>query len=950
MEFVDIVTTYESELAEFSSNDVTYFEKFLKFDNESSILNPSIMNKVLVFGRTQKSDIFENYAYWKEHGRVPKKNTGICVLNEENKGTYVFAKGDTVVINPVLAEEPEVTEKETLEYLNISDELKDLEAIKRISSAFDIDELVQFVTECISIMENKESHFSENIALIYEKYKASADNLFGWIVPTVYEAYNELRTNSKEKKYGAYDGRTSSDNELSDGGNNETEIDAGTDKSIRIREELLPEPDPNMDSKESVYGQLDSPGEEIQEERGANEGNVSKESQVVNSDKNDGSRADGDGANNEDTVNSVNIPTTSRYDRPYFLGNIKRTDGGRFLSPMSKYDASKYYIYGVFPNYKECSEACVFFDRLTAEEKKKYYFDDDILHSDEEYAEKQKLFEADFKEYFDTMIYLRCDSKMYHNIIDNAIAEKSENTIEEVGRMYLLRSLSAHSNINEFLYDAFNSNLSDEALEEFVGTVIKADLEAYNDWADGGFVQNDDAASFDMMVRPHGICNNISVTDLTPINISTKDVVNVIKEYIKEDTFEVKDHSMNEKHGGLLISESTYKKYRKFQSKYGYKDKKACIRQYSFRCKDINSVTDESTKSDFIELLIENVLYEQEWNDKYALMDLYEEEHNAEKRIDTLKRRGLCRFDYCGCLSVKDIENTKGNGSYRLLGYSIESEYLGIKVYQNGKYVKYTMSWEQADNLISDRAANDAILNHNDEIECDRYFNSCFDDIRKATKQDSLGLPEEYLTIQENAYKNDRLLTPQEYKELSIMSTLCNSYNERHRKYLKEAMLQPNLSKKEKIEFLQMYMKKSNICGFPGSFDGWFQCPDENGFTITNVNNILTPFSCYGSQKVKTYEYVDKFDVSWEEALPIFETVCCNDNWIVKDREPGCNGRLSEGTIEAYNQFKAEHNFVELYDTSNDLDEPLKENITHDKEDEQMDMFTYMKGSKSKSR
>ena len=95
-------------------------------------------------------------------------------------------------------------------------------------------------------------------------------------------------------------------------------------------------------------------------------------------------------------------------------------------------------------------------------------------------------------------------------------------------------------------------------------------------------------------------------------------------------------------------------------------------------------------------------------------------------------------------------------------------------------------------------------------------------------------------------------------------------------------------------------MNKSGICGYSGNFDGWFKNPTEKGFTMTSVNNPLTPFQGYGSQEIKTYDDVKEFDVSWEEGLTVFETVCCNDKWEIRDREYGWCGRLPEGKIEEH--------------------------------------------------
>lgn len=954
MEYIDIVKKYDEELEKFSDNNLSYFENFLKFVSNSNVGVFDTMNKVLVYGSHNKADFFATFEYWKKQGRIPKRGTGICIY-KDNVSKYIFAKNDTVQMQQVDKKDSEINKVQGLFTEDtLTKKISNIKSVKRLANSYNTDELVAFIEQSIHCIDDNNYHYSDEMEEIYKKYKLSSEELFGWIVPVIYDCHKNLvKAKEKENEIDGRidDRRDGSNDEHSDSGESERVSSVPAERNVAEVGERESRIINVMGDQRETVGELKEDEQVLSKDRRGNDEDSREITDADVSDKNESDRASGTGQivseSKDDNSINVSIPydITDTHSNPYVLGHQKNS-GDMFLSESEKF-GENCIAYGYFPNYYECSDACYFLDRLSKEEKKKYYFDDGILHTDEEYAEKTALFEKDFADYRETRDYLKCNFEMYRNIIDTAKNEKRELTVEELSVLFILQQIEKHSNVNELIYDVFNSDITEDARNEFVETIYKDCLVGSNEWGKGEILKNDEK-DIDIAIFPHSININTSVTDKAFVNVKIEKITELLKEVVKDNYFTIADHTKDFEKGGLYIGEETYKKYRTFQEKYGFEDIMVKTRCYKFRNKDISTITSEETKEELAVFTVVPILHEQKWDQKYALADLYESNLPFEERIEQLKRL-LKRFDNTSCLSINDINKFQKLKRRTVVGNSLSDDGGSVKVFEDGKFYQVNISWEELDSNFAKLVENNELIYSEDVEARAKYFAECFDNIEKEMAPDKKGYPQFYLDTLKAAYEHDRLLREREVLQLTLVTILCDRDHDRYRKYMKEAMLQKDLSEDVKVEFLKEFMGHCFYKYF-GTYNGWICNTDENGVLIAPSDNLFNPNSYSNRVACKVQEKIERTYLPWEEALAVCEEVCLNENFLPRDREYGCNGRLPEGTIEFYNNFKNSHNFKELYDTSQDTYEATRKNeVKAEAENEQMDIFNYMK-KKGKSR
>lgn len=89
---IDIAETYEQYIQSFQDNDLIYYEKYLSMCARGNLHIFDTFNQVLLYKEKPEGSEFHTYDYWRSHGRIPRKNTGICILDNHNRGIYVFEK------------------------------------------------------------------------------------------------------------------------------------------------------------------------------------------------------------------------------------------------------------------------------------------------------------------------------------------------------------------------------------------------------------------------------------------------------------------------------------------------------------------------------------------------------------------------------------------------------------------------------------------------------------------------------------------------------------------------------------------------------------------------------------------------------------------------------------------------------------------------------------------
>ena len=89
---IDIAETYEQYIQSFQDNDLIYYEKYLSMCARGNLHIFDTFNQVLLYKEKPEGSELHTYDYWRSHGRIPRKNTGICILDNHNRGIYVFEK------------------------------------------------------------------------------------------------------------------------------------------------------------------------------------------------------------------------------------------------------------------------------------------------------------------------------------------------------------------------------------------------------------------------------------------------------------------------------------------------------------------------------------------------------------------------------------------------------------------------------------------------------------------------------------------------------------------------------------------------------------------------------------------------------------------------------------------------------------------------------------------
>ena len=962
MQTVDVLDNYKKGIETFAKRDVSYFEDFLRFSFDSNLIYESIMNNVLLYSKKHSSDRFGTFRFWQERGRIPKKGTGICVLNGGN-GVYVFGEKDTFIAKPELDKNAE-----PLSFVP-SFQTKDVETVRsfedviHLSHTLSDNELTDFVSDCLLCMIDEKHHVNEEL---YAKYQHDGDTLFGWILPTTFRSCRMLsdieiakdkeKENDTENEFRSKYGSLESSNELRIGitGNGEPST-IHTEKDVDVSGEKQTGADSNLDGKGDFTRESHKDEPVLSRDTTGNGEEVAPElSSFIGPSVESRGISLGDPSSSElKTSNSVKeAKEHSTLKEAYSLGSIKSTSPNRFLHQTADFKEDNIEL-GRFVNYGECSRACTFWDRLSNEEKRKYYFMDGLEHTKEEYEEKRAVFEQDFKEYRDALDFLMCDYDYYREMLTYAKEHAKKLSDFEVAELFFVENIGAHHNYNEFIHDVFTSPVSLEVKKAFVRDLLKPILDQHEKWGIGRFVANKEDG-FDIFFNPYAFSSYAETKDAVGVNISLTHATLLIESLVMDDCFKVIDYSEDFEHGGNIISEEFYEKYRAFQEKHpDIVDVKVCERNYRFRNKSLDAVKDVEKQKIFSEQILDLYLKEQTWDNKFSCVSYYEEPgHLPEERVAYLKKH----FRYpekLGCINQETLKNLDANRDYYVLGFTVtDDKGLGLRIYEGKSYYQVNMSWEELDFHVDSLIRSNHFLNEHDWEEHAAYFEECFQGIKKAHTE--IGLPEKYLEIAQKAYKEKRYLTDEEACELTLMKILCDYDHFRYRIFLKEILDQKGLNKEEKSEILKQFVDKCFYRYFR-TFDGSIWGADEEGIKLSVSDSL---YSCNQScDKIRLTNCRDRMVVPWDTAINIFETVVCNKSYQILEEKlkPGCSSVVPSGTIDLYNHLKETYHFESLYDTAcltddcviPSMGETIKEKPYE--ENEQIEMFSYMR-AKGKSR
>ena len=464
---------------------------------------------------------------------------------------------------------PVITENTELEQLIENNLL-----FQKLISNYDSAVLKVFLIESIRFYSehsngNTEYHMGDHMEGLYAIYKENIQDFFAWIVPCIRESINQVEEIEKERQY---DRINEQQNRTSDKSNNgfgvlSTDIITVGEKPVHGTTKEISPSDKNLDGYRKITDENEGVGQSGRRYDFENEESVDQaffNEQICGPSNSSSSRGK--------DFRTIKYMIQNDTEQPYCLC---LNDNGRYLQKESECKEDTY-ILGRFANYKECSDACCMWDRLSKEAQSLY-----VRVDKKEQVTCREQFEEEYKEYHNIKTFFVCEYKIYQDILKKAEESGRLLSIDELATLFLVRAIqhTANMNLNEFVKEVFeSSNATIESKKTFVNKLFRNQLITYNEWGIGKF-DKEKEESFLIHIYPYGLTGYTDIHEVISMDVQVDRVVEILEQIVADPVYVVENLSVYtvEDH---KVEGKFYKDYLKFKKRYNVENRYVCTKEY----------------------------------------------------------------------------------------------------------------------------------------------------------------------------------------------------------------------------------------------------------------------------------------------------------------------------------------------------------------------------------
>lgn len=895
---------YLSMVDSFKEKDSLYYKEFLAFCGKGNILDFSVYNQMAIYDKDCKAEELHEYNAWVKLGRMPKKGTGIQVMNREQKTGFVFDRKHTFPLNkenvyhgiklPGGFSDYKITEN--MMAVHIVHDFINTKAYELIARNLVSDSLKEkdiqafFIDSCgyiLSGMQNKKWEASQNYDTVYEKIASNKDCLFVWFQPYINKVAREIKKQIIR------------------------EVEHEQTTEHEMENEDRPVHPEQLSNAISDAGVKRSAGDNIKRE--GNESSIfteeyfSKFTKTESEDWNfadDSSREDRGRKDFKSGPSNIALPNQKHLKNPtyvyfrYFDDQDVQCSGIQEAKEKNIERLSKdknCVLLGCFPNNDIASDALMFYRSLSDELKNQLGYaikKEEITQEKRAYVRNK--FEKDFHEYYQSKQKMKVQHPLYEGLFDKA--EGRELYDFEAAVAYMMQTIDGIPSITKcYLNDLFQADISIQEKESFLvesGLLNAVGHGHYTYRMDIKYTDNHIILEF----NPYAVTGNSKTC--TQIHMEVP-ILNFV--ILLDKMFSYKDYAPD-------LTGNTYSVPGVMQSVVKAFDKFAKEKNITYEKVPVMTVKSKTVSLDKTPYKIWSPVNRLTWWEKLSFLQMYQ---NDNKTYDDIINAIDTQFKL---KNEKTFISTKEKTAY--IGCEHQKDFEEFYWYDGKQACKTKITWAEMEHEIGNLIENGSLITENDIAQKEAYMK---EGLEKTENLLEKGLNPECIKILEKSIANGGTLSTKDAGELTLMRLLVNSNHERYRIFLKEVFSQKNLSIEKQKEFLLTFNRF--VYKFWGTCTERIWSVEKEGMKIFNTVNPFYPGEMESSRLPKTYEKFHTIDL--DRLIEIIKGTVLQESFIVPERDPSpMGGRLPEGTMEFYNKFKEENNFDVMFDTSKMLDDP----------------------------
>lgn len=922
------------QLVEYLKNGgVEMYKDFLCFCGRGNLLSFAVFNQMQIFYANSSATVLYGYDEWIKQNRMPVKGKGIMVMSKNKKTNFIFDYIDTFSMNGKNKNQydqydfPEEFRSYDIRKKFISDIVQEIffesNTFNLIKKQFDFkkEDILSFFVDCcgieISSMQGKQWKCESGYDEMCQKLLEYNDCVFVWFQPYINKTVREIKNRIfKENVY-------AEKNELSTLDRKDDFMGTGdiSPAISNVRDE--------WNNGNIITGSINESSIFTEEYYSGFEEVGERERYVT-------PISDGENNRGKSIIPGLDhIEKNNDYYKPHRVQvKVEREIYyGASIVEAEKELSDDFYELGYFVSYYEASEALLYYRSLSNDLRDELGYritpDNDNIQKRKDVKNK---FEGDFKQFYYNKQKMSVIHPLYKNLYQYAEERKLYFSYAQAATIGLIKIIDGISDtIRPCLYDILNSNLSlnekkDFLLNSGIFQLINLSI-GYN--ACNVIVQQD---VLHMHFNPFLTTGNSSTHTLIKIDISVDRFLDLMEEMIRSSAYSViQDYSPIKG-----IKNGSEEKFFRFYDHY-VKDKNIGYIKAGRYPQNFSNISIENTSED-----IWNPADQLSWNQKYELIHKYNVGTDYDELLETLKN----------IYKMKDSKFfvfQKGENRDVLCGMQHTKNDEHFLWYRNEAFYRTSIPYTELEHRINKQIENKSLLYQHDKDSFMDYIKKGIEQTRQLI---DIGLNPECIQLLEDIYMHNGHISSDQAADITFMRILVDQDHARDRIYLKEVFSQTNLSYDDYKSYLHDWMK-NYLFSFFGTCDGRILGADEKGIKIFNSDNILYPVSSTGEMLIpKTYEEV--FVIPYERAIKLIKGTVSQKKFRVDEWKEvsGCSRVLPNGFCKFYNEFKENHSFEKMFDTSKDVDDPWQEKKNSPEMGyKQLDLFQFsMQNNSSKKK